>query len=131
VGIQEGWRGLVKGIYEPLTLPMVEEIIYQGGTMLGSSRTNPFKQGGEADLRRRLRNVQEPASTRSWPAAARTRWGRAEVVPLHGVPDGRRAQDDGQRPERDRLHVRLRHGGRASGMDAWIGCATRPARTGA
>jgi 6-phosphofructokinase 1 len=59
VGIQEGWRGLVKGNYEPLTLPMVEEIIYQGGTMLGSSRTNPFKQGGEADLEATLRNVKE------------------------------------------------------------------------
>ena len=49
VGIQEGWRGLVKGIYEPLTLDSVEEIIYQGGTILGSSRTNPFKSQDDLD----------------------------------------------------------------------------------
>ena len=45
-GIMEGWRGLVKGIYEPLGLKDVEEIHYQGGTILGSSRTNPFKKPG-------------------------------------------------------------------------------------
>jgi ATP-dependent phosphofructokinase / diphosphate-dependent phosphofructokinase len=56
VGIQEGWRGLVKGIYEPLGLNDVEEIIYQGGTMLGSSRTNPFKK--EEDLQATLANIK-------------------------------------------------------------------------
>src|SRR5687767_3357220 len=59
VGIQEGWRGLVEGIYEPLTLETVEEIIYQGGTILGSSRTNPFKKGSEAQLEAALRNIRE------------------------------------------------------------------------
>ena len=56
VGIQEGWRGLVKGIYEPLGLNDVEEIIYQGGTMLGSSRTNPFKK--DEDLQAVLSNIK-------------------------------------------------------------------------
>jgi ATP-dependent phosphofructokinase / diphosphate-dependent phosphofructokinase len=56
VGIQEGWRGLVKGNYEPLGLNDVEEIIYQGGTMLGSSRTNPFKK--EEDLQATLANIK-------------------------------------------------------------------------
>jgi 6-phosphofructokinase 1 len=44
-GIREGWKGLVKGIVEeqPLDVARVEEIISQGGTMLRSSRTNPFK----------------------------------------------------------------------------------------
>jgi 6-phosphofructokinase 1 len=59
VGIQEGWRGLVKGIYEPLTLDRVEEIIYQGGTILGSSRTNPFKKGNDVELEATLRNIKE------------------------------------------------------------------------
>ncbi|MGC4047644.1 MAG: ATP-dependent 6-phosphofructokinase [Armatimonas sp.] len=58
VGIQEGWRGLVKGIYEPLGISDVEEIIYQGGTILGSSRTNPFKKGGEKDLEAVLDNIK-------------------------------------------------------------------------
>ena len=55
-GIIEGWRGLVKGIYEPLTLKDVEEIHYQGGTMLGSSRTNPFKN--PEDLQAVLNNIK-------------------------------------------------------------------------
>ena len=44
-GIREGWKGLVQGIVEeqPLDVARVEEIIYQGGTMLRSSRTNPYK----------------------------------------------------------------------------------------
>jgi 6-phosphofructokinase 1 len=44
-GIREGWKGLVKGIVEeaPLTVARVEEIISWGGTILRSSRTNPFK----------------------------------------------------------------------------------------
>ena len=44
-GIREGWKGLVQGIIEekPLDVARVEEIISQGGTMLRSSRTNPFK----------------------------------------------------------------------------------------
>ncbi|WP_394795382.1 6-phosphofructokinase [Armatimonas sp.] len=58
VGIEEGWRGLVKGMYRPLGLSDVEEIIYQGGTMLGSSRTNPFKKGGEKDLEAVLENIK-------------------------------------------------------------------------
>src|SRR5436189_84048 len=42
VGIELGWKGLVEGLTVPLGLEQVEEIIYQGGTILGSSRTNPF-----------------------------------------------------------------------------------------
>ena len=44
-GIREGWKGLVQGIVEekPLTVDRVEEIIAQGGTVLRSSRTNPYK----------------------------------------------------------------------------------------
>ncbi len=44
-GVREGWKGLVQGIVEeqPLDVARVEEIISQGGTMLRSSRTNPFK----------------------------------------------------------------------------------------
>jgi phosphofructokinase-like protein len=57
-GIQLGWRGLVEGIVEPLDLDQVEEIIYQGGTILGSSRTNPFKPGSEHQLEACLKNVQ-------------------------------------------------------------------------
>lgn len=42
-GIQEGWKGLVKGEINPLTLSEVEAIIDLGGTILGTSRLNPYK----------------------------------------------------------------------------------------
>ncbi len=48
-GVREGWKGLVDGIVEekPLDVARVEELIYQGGTTLRSSRTNPFKDADQ------------------------------------------------------------------------------------
>src|SRR5207249_2008496 len=43
LGVEMGWRGLVDNLTRPLTLEAVEEIIWRGGTILGSSRTNPFR----------------------------------------------------------------------------------------
>jgi phosphofructokinase-like protein len=43
VGIVEGWRGLVKGMSRALDVSETDGIIARGGTILGSSRTNPFK----------------------------------------------------------------------------------------
>ena len=48
--MREGWRGLVDGIVAPLGPREIAGILPRGGTILGSSRTNPFKSegGGEA-----------------------------------------------------------------------------------
>jgi 6-phosphofructokinase 1 len=43
VGLRQGWQGLREELTTPLTLEAVEPIINQGGTVLGSSRTNPTK----------------------------------------------------------------------------------------
>jgi 6-phosphofructokinase 1 len=43
VGILEGWRGLVQGLSRVLDPAETDGIIARGGTILGSSRTNPFK----------------------------------------------------------------------------------------
>ena len=43
VGFQDGWKGLIEGLTEELTLDRVKEIVQEGGTILGSSRTNPRK----------------------------------------------------------------------------------------
>ena len=43
VGILEGWKGLVKGYHRELEVSETDGIIARGGTILGSSRTNPFK----------------------------------------------------------------------------------------
>ncbi len=43
VGIVEGWRGLIRNQIMPLSIEQTEDIIGLGGTILGSSRTNPYK----------------------------------------------------------------------------------------
>jgi 6-phosphofructokinase 1 len=46
VGVREGWRGLVAGKLEPLGPQQISGILPRGGTILGTSRTNPFGQDG-------------------------------------------------------------------------------------
>ncbi|WP_109506010.1 6-phosphofructokinase [Nocardioides speluncae] len=43
VGYRDGWKGPLEGISKPLGIPEVRGILPRGGTVLGSSRTNPFK----------------------------------------------------------------------------------------
>jgi len=43
VGIKDGWSGLLKGEYTRLDLNAVSGILPRGGSILGTSRTNPFK----------------------------------------------------------------------------------------
>ncbi len=52
VGIRRGWRGLLDRETMPLGLDAVSGILHRGGTILGTSRTNPFKDptGGQACL---------------------------------------------------------------------------------
>jgi phosphofructokinase-like protein len=44
--VREGWRGLVEGIVEPLERRDVSGILPRGGTILGTSRTNPYRVDG-------------------------------------------------------------------------------------
>jgi ATP-dependent phosphofructokinase / diphosphate-dependent phosphofructokinase len=44
VGLLQGWRGAIQGITTPLTVENTDDIIWKGGTILGSSRTNPYKK---------------------------------------------------------------------------------------
>jgi phosphofructokinase-like protein len=46
VGYRDGWRGPLEGISRPLGIPEVRGILPRGGTVLGSSRTNPLKEEG-------------------------------------------------------------------------------------
>jgi len=49
VGIRDGWRGLLEGSFSSLDLKAVSGILPKGGSILGTSRTNPFKREGGAE----------------------------------------------------------------------------------
>jgi len=46
MGVLNGWRGLIDGDVTSLTLDKVSGILPLGGTILGTSRTNPFREQG-------------------------------------------------------------------------------------
>jgi 6-phosphofructokinase 1 len=48
VGYRDGWRGPLEGDSRPLGVPEVRGILPRGGTILGSSRTNPLAGDGGA-----------------------------------------------------------------------------------
>ncbi|MFM6974150.1 MAG: 6-phosphofructokinase [Agromyces sp.] len=56
VGIHQGWKGLVEGDIRPLSRHDVRGLSKQGGTILGSSRTNPYEgpQGGPENIQKVL-----------------------------------------------------------------------------
>jgi len=55
IGIRDGWRGLVDAETRPLTATDVDDVLRKGGSILGTSRTNPFKH--EADVSKIFENV--------------------------------------------------------------------------
>ena len=55
VGYRDGWRGPLEGLTSALGVPEVRGILPRGGTVLGSSRTNPLKiEGGVERIRDNL-----------------------------------------------------------------------------
>jgi len=49
MGIKNGWKGLVDNNAAPLDLRAVSGILPKGGTILGTSRTNPYKKEGDVE----------------------------------------------------------------------------------
>jgi 6-phosphofructokinase 1 len=49
VGFRYGWAGVLSGESMELTLETTRGILHRGGTILGSSRTNPYKEDGGLD----------------------------------------------------------------------------------
>ena len=56
-GFRDGWRGPLEDAVVRLDIPAVRGILPRGGTILGSSRTNPLKQ--EDGIRRIQENLAE------------------------------------------------------------------------
>jgi 6-phosphofructokinase 1 len=49
VGVREGWRGMVDGIFQELGPREISGILPRGGTIIGTTRTNPYKLDGGVD----------------------------------------------------------------------------------
>ena len=56
VGIREGWRGLVDGRFTALGYREISGILPRGGTILGTTRTNPYSLDGGVE--RLVENVR-------------------------------------------------------------------------
>jgi len=58
VGFRDGWRGPLEALTKPLDIPAVRGLLPRGGTVLGSSRTNPFAiEDGVERIRRNLQSL--------------------------------------------------------------------------
>ena len=57
VGIRDGWRGLLEADFTPLDQEAITAILTRGGSILGFSRTNPFKS--ENGVPRILQNMEK------------------------------------------------------------------------
>ncbi len=110
VGVRDGWKGLVEGIFVPLGRREVSGILPRGGTILGTTRTNPYKvEGGvEAVLGtfadERLDALVAIGGEDTLGVAARLH--REHELPVVGVPK----TIDNDVPGHG-LHVRLRYRG--------------------
>src|ERR1700757_1828599 len=49
IGFRDGWKGPLENLTMPLGVPEVRGILPRGGTILGSSRTNPFAVAEDQD----------------------------------------------------------------------------------
>jgi 6-phosphofructokinase 1 len=53
MGLKDGWKGLLEDNHFPLTRETTSGILHRGGTILGTSRVNPFKvEGGLEKVKR-------------------------------------------------------------------------------
>jgi len=58
IGFRDGWKGPLEGLTMPLDIATTRGILPRGGTILGSSRTNPFKiDGGVEKIRENLKKM--------------------------------------------------------------------------
>jgi len=58
-GIREGWHGLIEGMIKEIDMHSISGILPRGGTILGTSRTNPFGQDNKGDPEKILYNIKK------------------------------------------------------------------------
>jgi phosphofructokinase-like protein len=90
VGFRHGWRGVIEGETLALDVESARGLIHRGGTILGTSRTNPFKS---ADGPHRVAATMAALGVHALiviggddTLGAAERLGREHGVPIVGVP---------------------------------------------
>jgi ATP-dependent phosphofructokinase / diphosphate-dependent phosphofructokinase len=62
IGFVDGWKGVLEGRTVPLGVEQLRGTLPRGGTVIGSSRTNPYKvEGGSEQVRRTLADLEVDA----------------------------------------------------------------------
>jgi phosphofructokinase-like protein len=85
LGVRDGWRGLMDGRYQPLGAREISGILPRGGTILGTTRTNPYKTDGGVD--RVLSGFEEQGLTALVVIGGEDTLGVAErLFDEHGLP---------------------------------------------
>lgn len=57
LGFRNGWKGIIENDFQKLDLDSISGILPKGGTILGTSRTNPYKQ--ESDVKKIVDNFNQ------------------------------------------------------------------------
>jgi phosphofructokinase-like protein len=89
IGFRDGWRGPIEGAAQPVSIETFRGTLPRGGTVLGSSRTNPYKiEGGPDKVKATLADLQVDALVAiggedTLGVASKL---AAEGVPVVGVP---------------------------------------------
>jgi ATP-dependent phosphofructokinase / diphosphate-dependent phosphofructokinase len=88
-GIRDGWRGLLENDMYPLHMVDVRGLSGRGGTILGTSRTHPYSQGGPRRMREVMAENQIDAVIAiggEGTLAGAARLADDEGLPVVGVP---------------------------------------------
>jgi ATP-dependent phosphofructokinase / diphosphate-dependent phosphofructokinase len=83
LGFKDGWRGPLESDVEELTIESTRGILHRGGTILGSSRTNPFKS--EDGAQRVIENLKAHKVDALIPIGGEDTLGAAAKLAAEGV----------------------------------------------
>jgi len=89
VAVREGWRGLVEARFHPLGQREISGILPRGGTIIGTTRTNPYTTGSVDRVLENLRTARLDALVAIGgedTLGVAARLFREEQFPIVGVP---------------------------------------------
>jgi len=88
VGVLNGWRGMIDGNLKPLGWDEISGILHIGGTIIGTSRTNPYKlEGGVEGVKKTFEQIDALVAIGGEDTlGVASRLFAEEALPVVGVP---------------------------------------------